>query len=275
MLEDLLDRIDNRCLPLFEDEEEDSPEERLAKVYSDIENISARSAPDKTTQKGEKTGLRKVRRMQRGARTPSEPVLRHQGQIFKVGQMVGGKRQLMGPGFKHVGWMDPKSGDKELWGAGEPEPEYQKRTKRTYVPKPTGWEISWDEPDTGTRTTRFFPIPEGPTEWVQMRDASGELIHVPMRIQMIRDAVTELGQGFKVRVARGKSQHTTSGEPGGKSGLIIPEPKPGEKEAEGPTKDKPLVVSNAEFQALVDQMDVDPATIDKLVRSGYIRIDPD
>lgn len=287
MLDDLNAKIDALCQHLLEDEDdpkmqtggEDDPQKRLDKTYGEIEALSQRPDPQRAPQ-SEKAAPRKVRQMRPAHKTPSQGILKHGGEVFTLGQNVGGKRQLYGPGFKHVGWVDPTTGDKEIWGAGEAEPEYTKRTTSTYVPKVTGWEISWEDPMTGSRVKKFWPLPSGQTDYVQMRDATGQVIEVPSRIDAVRQSVTKLGRSFQIRQVRGKSQLPVGGEPGGASALMMPEPRPGtepEEKTGGPefSREKPLQITNAEFQALANRPGIDPAALDKLVQMGHIRIKPD
>lgn len=81
-------------------------------------------------------------------------IVRYKGQLFKMtGMDEKGNRYLTSKG-NTVGQVNPDLSI-ELYGKGEEESEQTKGKK--YIPKVTGWELTWDDTTTGKRTGRFYP----------------------------------------------------------------------------------------------------------------------
>ena len=124
-----------------------------------------------------------------------DDVVRYKGQLFTMtGMDEKGNRYLVNQG-NTVGQVNPDLSI-ELWGQGEEESE--RKTGKKYIPKVTGWELTWDDAATGKRTGRFYPagFPQANLD------------------KLVR-LYAQKGLGPVLKQARGKSKYSTVGIPPG------------------------------------------------------------
>ena len=116
-------------------------------------------------------------------------VVRYGGEVFKMtGKDENGVRYLLGKDGSVAGQVNSDD-SLNVFGDGEPESEHKKRTGRKYIPKVTGWDVTYDDIKTKTRVGKFFPLDIGIE-----------------RVNAFAASQAEQGLDPKVRDARGKSR---------------------------------------------------------------------